>query len=151
MLAPLPPLHAVAAWQRVLDRNEALFADTVPGASIAIVPRFAPGGGGKPRPTVMPVSDPVTMLLWTRESHGMVAREGEFRGLRGLPADLLLVAGEGALEAALRHAEPLGELKRQLRAGRMLFMVMRTREELGERGWTDFLEALGLPFLGTCR
>jgi hypothetical protein len=151
MLAPLAPIHALAAWQRVLDRNAALFADTVGGASIAIVPRFAPGSGGKPRPTVMPVSDPVGMLVWVRELPGMVAREGLFRGLRGLPSDLLLVAGEGTLEAALDHAEPLGELKRQLRAGRMLFMVMRTREELGARGWTDFLEALGLPFLGTCR
>jgi hypothetical protein len=151
MLAPLPPIGALAAWQRMLDRNAALFAETVTGASIAIVPRFAPGSGGKPRPTVMPVSDPVAMLLWTREPRGMVAREGRFQGLKGLSADLLLVAGEGALDAALAHAEPLGELKRQLRAGRMLFMVMRTREELRERGWTDFLEALGLPFLGTCR
>jgi len=151
MLAPLPPIHALAAWQRVLDRNAALFEETVAGASIAIVPRFAPGSGGKPRPTVMPVSDPVSMLVWVREERGMVAREGQFRGLKGLPADLLLVAGEGALEAALDHAEPLGEMKRQLRAGRMLFMVMRAREELQARGWTDFLEAIGLPFLGTCR
>jgi len=151
MLAPLPANLALAAWQRVLDRNAPLFAETMPGASIAIVPRFAPGSEGRPRPTVMPVSDPVSMLLWIREPTGMVAREGQFRGLRGLTADLLLVAGEGALEAALDHGEPLGELKRQLRAGRMLFMVMRTREELRERGWTDFLEALGLPFLGTCR
>ena len=149
MLAPLPPISAFAAWQRMLDRNAALFSDTVTGASIAIVPRFAPGSGGRLRPTVMPVSDPVTMLLWVREPQGMIAREALFRGLKTLTADLLLVAGEGALEAALDHAEPLGELKRQLRAGRML--VMRNRDELRERGWTDFLDALGLPFLGTCR
>ena len=151
MLASLPPIGAFATWQHMLDRNAVLFSDTMVGASIAIVPRFAPGSSGKTRPTVMPVSDPVGMLLWIREPRGMVAREGLFRGLKGLSADLLLVAGEGALEAALAHAEPLGELKRQLRAGRMLFMVMRTREELRERGWSDFLDALGLPFLGTCR
>jgi hypothetical protein len=151
MLAPVAPIAALAAWQRMLDRHAMLFAETAHGASVAIVSRYAPGGDGRPRPVVMPVCDAVPMLAWVREPQGMVARWAQFRGLKGLDADLLLVAGEGTLEAALAHDEPLGELKRQLRAGRMLFMVMRTRDELRERGWTDVLEALGLPFLGTCR
>jgi hypothetical protein len=33
----------------------------------------------------------------------------------------------------------------------MLVMVMRSRNELRERGWREFFEALGLPFQGTCR
>jgi hypothetical protein len=138
-------------WQRVLDRHAELFAETTEGASVAIVPRFARGADGRQRPTVMPVSEPLPMLLWLREPGAMLVRDAEFRGLKGLVSDLLLIAGEGALDEALAHERPFSELKRQLRSGRMLFMVMRTRDELRERGWSDFIESLGLPFLGTCR
>jgi hypothetical protein len=74
-----------------------------------------------------------------------------FSGLAQLASDLLLIAEDGALDAALAHARPLSELKRLLRRNQVLFMVLRTRDELRDRGWTEFLEALGLPFLGTCR
>jgi len=140
-----------AAWQQVLDRHAELFTETAEGASVALVPRFARGADGRQRPTVMPVSEPVPMLVWQRERQAMRARDAEFRGLKGLDSDLLLIAGEGTLEEALAHERPFSELKRQLRSGRMLFMVMRTRDELRERGWGDFIESLGLPFLGTCR
>ncbi|MDH4188607.1 MAG: hypothetical protein OEW21_00180 [Betaproteobacteria bacterium] len=140
-----------AAWQSVLDRHTDLFSDTAQGASVALLPRFVRGADGRQRSTVMPVSDGVPMLLWLREPGAMYARDAEFRGLKGLVSDLLLIAGDGTLDAALRHEHPFGELKRQLRSGQMLFMVMRTRDELRERGWSDFIESLGLPFLGTCR
>jgi len=140
-----------AGWQQVLDRYSELFAETTEGASVAIVPRFARGADGRQRPIVMPTSEPVPMLLWQRGPGAMLVRDAEFRGLNGLVSDLLLIASEGALEEALAHERPFSELKRQLRGGRMLFMVMRTRDELRERGWGDFIESLGLPFLGTCR
>jgi hypothetical protein len=138
-------------WQQVLDRHAELFAETIEGASVAIVPRFVRDRSGRQRPTVMPVADPVPMLVWRREPETMRAHDAEFRGLKGLAADLLLIAGEGALNEALAHERPFSELKRQLRSGQTLFMVMRTRDELRERGWSDFIESLGLPFLGTCR
>jgi hypothetical protein len=138
-------------WQQVLDRHAELFAETAEGASVALVPRFARGADGRPRPTVMPVADPAPMQLWVREPEAMAARDAEFRGLKALVSDMLLIAGDGALAEALAHERPFSELKRQLRSGRTLFMVMRTRDELRERGWSDFIESLGLPFLGTCR
>lgn len=140
-----------AGWQQVLDRHAELFAETAEGASVAIVPRFARDADGRQRPVVMPVSEPLPMLLWLREPAAMLVRDAEFRGLKGLVSDLLLIAGEGSLEESLAHERPFSELKRQLRSGRILFMVMRTRDELRERGWGDFIESLGLPFLGTCR
>ncbi len=138
-------------WQPVLDRHAELFTETTTGASVALVPRFARGADGKQRPVVMPVSEPIPMQLWVREPDARRARDAEFRGLKSLFSDLLLIAGDGALDEALANERPLSELKRQLRGGRMLFMVMRTRDELRERGWSDFIESLGLPFLGTCR
>ncbi|MBI2752036.1 MAG: hypothetical protein HYX46_00735 [Betaproteobacteria bacterium] len=151
MLSPVIERSSVVEWQRVLDRCADLFAEVAPGASIAVVARHSQGADGRRRANVMPVTDPVPMLIWVRETQGMMVREREFRGLKGLESDVLLIAAEGALEAALAHQYPLSELKRQLRNGKMLFMVTRTRDELRESGWSDFIETLGLPFLGTCR
>jgi hypothetical protein len=130
-----------AAWQRVLDRHAELFEEVEPGASVAVVPRSV----------VAPVCDPAPMLVWVREPSGMAARSGEFSGFKALSADLLLVTNEGTLDAALARDEPLGAIKRELRAGGMMFMVLRRKDELREHGWEDFLEWLGMPFLGTCR
>jgi hypothetical protein len=131
----------IRGWQSVLDKHEDLFAELSDGASVAIVPRRS----------VAAVCDPVPMLLWVREPEGMAARNGQFGGFKALSSDLLLVANDGTLEAALSRDEPLVEIKRQLRAGGMLFMVLRRKDELREHGWEDFLEWLGMPFLGSCR
>jgi len=131
----------LAAWQGVLDRHADLFADIEEGASVAVVPRRV----------VKPACDPVPMLLWVREPGRMAARTAQFSGFKTLSSDMLLVANDGTLEEALAREEPLREIKRQLRAGGMLFMVLRKREELRAHGWEDFLEWLGLPFLGSCR
>ena len=131
----------VAGWQSVLDRHAELFSEIEEEASLAIVPRRF----------VAPVCDPVPMLLWVREPDGMAARTGQFGGFKALSSDLLLIANDGTLERALSGNEPLAEIKRQLRAGGMLFMVLRRKDELREHGWEDFLEWLGMPFLGACR
>lgn len=132
-------------WQQVLDRHADLFAEVAPGASLALAPRTPP------RANVKQVLDPRPMLLWLREAEGMKVREGEYRGLKSLGSDVLFLPEEGALEAALEHEQPMSELKRSLRDGRMLVMVMRSRSDLRERGWSDFFAVLGLPFQGTCR
>jgi len=138
-------------WQPVLDAHVGLFEPVAPGASIALVPRWREDSAGIRRANIMPKTDPVPMMLWLREAQAMRVREGIFSGLASLASDLLLIAEHGAFEAALAHQRPLSELKRLLRRNQLLFMVLRTRDELRERGWTEFLEALGLPFLGTCR
>jgi hypothetical protein len=149
-MAALAP-QALAGWQSVLDAHAELFEALVPGASVALVPRWTVNAQGQRRANVMPKTVPVPMQLWLREPRGMRVREGAFQGLAQIAADLLFIAEDGALEAARAHDRPLSELKRLLRRNQVLFMVMRTRDELRERGWTDFIEALGLPFLGTCR
>ncbi|TAK45487.1 MAG: hypothetical protein EPO29_01565 [Betaproteobacteria bacterium] len=135
----------MVTWQQVLERHADLFAEVQPGASIALAP------GSPPRANVKQVREAVPMQLWLRGPERMAVVAGEYRGLKSLAADALLLPEEGALDAALAHAEPLSELKRQLRDGRMLVMVMRSRKELRELGWSDFFEALGLPFQGSCR
>jgi len=135
----------MGGWQAVLERHAELFAELAPGASIALAPRTPP------RANIEQVVEPRPMLLWLRESARMGVSEGEYRGLKTLGADVLFLPEEGALDAALAHQQPMSELKRGVRDGRILVMVMRSRNELRERGWSEFFEALGLPFLGTCR
>lgn len=138
-------------WQPVLDAHVGLFEALVPGASVALVPRWREDAQGVRRANVMPRTEPVPMMLWLREAQAIRVRDGIFTGLASLASDVLLIVEDGALDVALAHERPLSELKRLLRRNRVLFMVLRTRDELRERGWTEFLEALGLPFLGTCR
>jgi hypothetical protein len=133
------------SWQQVLEDNPELFAEVVRGASVAVVT------GSPPRSNIGQVVDAAPMLLWRREGEGMRVGEGQYRGLKTLASDILLLPENGALEAALAHRHPMSELKRQLRAGRVLCMVLRGRDELRARGWADLFDALGLPFLGTCR
>jgi hypothetical protein len=138
-------------WQRVLDRHADLFAEVAPGASAGIIPRYSRLQDGTRRMNVKVSVPPLPMTAWVREAAGMRARQSEFRGLKGLEADLLLVADDGAEACVLAHEHPLGELTRALRDGRMLFMVLRSRNELRNRGWSELFERLGLPFQGTCR
>jgi hypothetical protein len=148
-MAALP--QTMLDWQPVLDAHVGLFEPLVINASVALVPRWRVDAQGERRANVMPKTDPLPMQLWLREPQAMRVRDGIFTGLASLASDVLLVTEDGALEAALAHERPLSELKRLLRRNQVLFMVLRTRDELRERGWTEFLEALGLPFLGTCR
>ena len=72
---------------------------------------------------------------------------------RELRLDLLLVADDEALEAISRHlgGDPLTVMKGLIRRGNVLFYVMRTKRELQDAGYEDFLDSLGLAFLGACR
>jgi len=145
-------LEDLAAWQALLDGYAPLFEPLVRGASLGLAPRFLVDGNGARRAAAMPSTPPLPMLEWRKRDAGMRAQAGAYRGLAGLDVDLLFLAADGALEAVLACAEhPLGEMKRQLRAARIQLFVLRTKRELAERGWEDFVEALGLPFLGACR
>jgi hypothetical protein len=116
------------------------------------VPRFFVDAHGSRRAAAMPSAPTLPMLGWRKREGRMLAQSGTYHGLESLDVDLLFLASDGALEAVLARAEhPLGEMKRQLRAARIQFFVLRTKRELADLGYEDFVEALGLPFLGACR
>ena len=151
MFADLP------AWQGVLDRHQDLFAGMVPGSRIAIVPRsatsLAPGRhlaalagsrfelpGGR-------------MLAWEVAVGGVRAAYIPCRGFEDAGADLMLLPDDAALEEIRRQlgAEPLSAMKKMIRSGSILFFVMKNKYELQDAGYEDFLDSLGLAFLGACR
>jgi hypothetical protein len=145
-------LEDLAAWQRVIDGYAPLFEPLATGAAVGLVPRFFVDATGTRRSTAMPSTPALSMIEWRKCDQGMRAQPGTYDGLAGLGVDLLVLAGDGALEAVLaREEHPLGEMKRQLLAARIQFFVLRTKHELRALGYEDFVEALGLPFLGACR
>jgi hypothetical protein len=145
-------LEDVAAWQRVIDGYAPLFEPLEANAAIGLVPRHFTDAAGARRSAAMPSTPALPMLEWRRTADRMTALPAIYRGLEGLGVDLLFLAGDGTLEAVLARAEhPLGEMKRQLRAAKIQFFVFRTKHELRDLGYEDFVEALGLPFLGACR
>jgi hypothetical protein len=145
-------LEDLAAWQRMIDGYAPLFEPLATGARVGLVPRFFVDASGTRRSAAMPSTPTLPMLEWRKRDGHMLAQPGTYGGLDGIGVDLLFLAGDGALEAVLaRDEHPLGEMKRQLRAARIQFFVFRTKRELRDLGYEDFVEALGLPFLGACR
>ena len=145
-------LEDLAAWQRLIDGYAPLFEPLAPGAAVGVAPRRFVDATGASRSAAMPVTPPLPMLEWRKRDDCMLAQAAAYRGLGSPGVDLLFLAGDGALEAVLaRDEHPLGEMKRALRAARIQFFVLRTKHELRDLGYEDFLEALGLPFLGACR
>jgi hypothetical protein len=145
------PLLELPAWQAILAGKAELFADLVPGAAIGLVPRFVRGADGATRASAQPSVPSTGMLVWERQNGGMTACSRSFSGISNAAVDALLFVERDALREVLQHAEPLSEMKRQIRKGRILLMVMRTKNELRSRGFEEVFEALGLPFMGACR
>ncbi len=144
-------------WQRLLDRNQDLFSEMTVGSSIGIVPKSAAGMLPGRRAAVLRSSGldatDGAVLAWEAGEQGMRAVYRRCRRLDEARVDLLLVADDEALEQIREHleSEPLGIMKKLIRRGNILFFVMRTKHELQDAGYEEFLESLGLAYLGACR
>lgn len=144
----------VAEWQAMLDRHEELFIDMVPGSSVAIVPKEGSGiRPGKHVAGLMAAEGAGEMLRWEVTTGGMRAEMVPYRGFQDAKVDLLFVADGEALEKLRNNIgdDTLSLMKRQIRAGNIMFFVMRTKYELQDAGYEEFLDTLGLAFLGACR
>ncbi|MDK9704162.1 MAG: hypothetical protein OEL20_13590 [Sulfuritalea sp.] len=143
----------IAPWQSMLDRHRELFLDMVQGSRIGFVSREASGIlPGKHLEGVQAATE-VPMLAWQLEDGGMSARIERFAGMASTKVDLLLVADEEALETMLNElgGDTLSVIKRLIRRGRMMFFVFKNKAQLQDAGYEDFLDSLGLAFLGACR
>ncbi|MDA8335853.1 MAG: hypothetical protein M0Z41_12880 [Peptococcaceae bacterium] len=128
---------ALALWQSLLDRQDRYFG-RIKGGRIGIVERatFA--------------SPPGAVLVW--DIAGGRARAGADRYRCPGGYDLLLVVPDGArwADPGRLAPDPVAALRRLIRRGEVLFFVPAGRDELRARGFEDLVEALGVPFLGTC-
>ena len=153
MLADLP------AWQAMLDSYQELFSDMLPGSRIGILPRSGtPLMAGKHLAGLSNSEFSLPdgkMLAWEVNGDGLGMRAGYHpcRRFEEARADLLLVPDDAAFEEIRRslHGDPLATIKKMIRCGNILFFVMKTKHQLQDAGYEDFLDTLGLAFLGACR
>ena len=141
-------------WQAMLDRHGELFVDMVPGSSVAILPREGSGiQPGRHVAGLKAAGGAGDMLRWEVTANGMRAEIVPYRGFQEAKVDLLFVAEAEALDKLRGDIgeETLPLMKRQIRAGGIMFFVMRTKYELQDAGYEEFLDSLGLAFLGACR
>lgn len=144
----------VAPWQAMLDRYSELFTDMEAGSSVAFVPRAGSGiQPGKHVAGLVGAGGDVPMMKWVADGSGMTAGVMRYPGFHEARADLLFVADEAALDAmrASLAVDTLSLVKRLIRQGHIMFFVLRTKFELQDAGYEEFLDTLGLAFLGACR
>lgn len=143
----------IAAWQTMLDRYQEVFLGMVPGSRIGFVSREASGILPGKRLEGVQLAAEVSMLAWQLEDGRMAARVERFAGMASTKVDLLLVADEEALTTMLGElsGDTLTVIKRLIRRGRMMFFVFKNKAQLQDAGYEDFLDSLGLAFLGACR
>ena len=152
MFADLP------AWQAMLDRYQELFSDMLPGSRIGILPRSGPSLMPGTHLTGLSNSEfslpEGKMPAWeVSEGPGMRAGYRPCRNFQDAQADLLLVPDDAAFEEIRRTlaGDPLSTIKKMIRGGSILFFVMKTKYQLQDAGYEDFLDTLGLAFMGACR
>jgi hypothetical protein len=149
------PYGPVSAWQAMLERHRPQFEELASGSGIGFVPREGSGILPGRRAAVCRADDsePVAMLTWECREGGMRACVRPFAGFEQAGVDLLFVADEVALDAMRQNlgADALGTMKRLIRRGNLVFYVLRARRELQDAGYEEFLDSLGLAFLGACR
>lgn len=149
-------LTDVARWQAICDSNSALFADLEPGATMGIVSRSGFAAAGKRLAGLEFAASRARgapLLAWEASPEGLRVEVRAFEGFERSGIDLLFVADDEAL-SQLERSSPdtaLPAMKRLLRRGNLMFYVFRTKQELQDAGYEDFLDSLGLAFLGACR
>lgn len=146
----------LASWQSLLDRQRDLFVEMDTGSRIGIVSREASGILPGKHLEGLRVATEVPMLAWQVEDGGMSARVERFAGMSSTRVDLLLVADAEAMTAILSSLNVLNDdmlilIKRLIRRGNIMFFVFRNKAQLQDAGYEDFLDSLGLAFLGACR
>ncbi len=147
----------LSAWQAVLDRHQDLFDDMLPGSRIGLLPRSCSNVMPGKRITGLAGAEfnlpEGKMLAWEAREDGMQARFRPCSSFADAQADLLLLADDVALAAIHENlnGNTLLTMRRMIRTGNILFFVMKTKQELQDAGYEDFLDSLGLAFLGACR
>jgi hypothetical protein len=149
--------RARAAWETLFADHAAVFADLREGARFGFVARadFAAIGGRRLAGLEQAGAraNGATMLAFEAAAGAMTVAQDAFDGFERARIDLLFVADEhalGELEVA-GDARALGVMKRELRRGGLMFYALKPKHELQDAGYEDFLDSLGLAFLGACR
>lgn len=131
----------LAGWQNLLDRHPQIFDGMMAGSRVGLLPADD-------------FEEPAaTMVVWEATGNGMRADHRPFPGFEAVDVDLLFIADDESLRRLhdRTNPTPFHDMKRKVRRREMLLYVVRPRDCLLERGYEEFLESLGLVFMGACR
>ena len=131
----------VSGWQALLGRYESLFAGLLTGSRIGLLPEEdfeSPGA---------------MILVWEATEQGMVASYRSFSGFDTVEVDLLFIPNNETLRQLhdRTNPSPFVDMKRKVRRRETLLYVVKPRASLLELGYEEFLDSLGLTFVGACR
>ncbi len=131
----------IAGWQSLLDRNPDIFCGMEPGSKVGLLTQddFEPPNA--------------TMLVWESTTKGMQAYYRSFPGFETVEIDLLFIADDPAIRRIYDDSNPapFADLKTKVRRRDILLYIVKPRAQLIERGYENFLDSLGLTFMGACR
>ncbi len=129
-------------WRTLLDAcAEIVFVDMVAGARIGVIRRTTAEDQAGP------------MAVSAANGRGMGAEMTDFSGYANSSVDLLFVPTDDAL-GMMHTAEPddfFRTTRIAVRKGGILFFAMKRGRELRALGYSEFLDSLGLAYLGACR
>ena len=93
------------------------------------------------------------MLVWEATEQGMVASYRSFSGFDTVEVDLLFIPNNETLRQLhdRTNLSPFVDMKRKVRRRETLLYVVKPRASLLELGYEEFLDSLGLTFVGACR
>jgi hypothetical protein len=154
-----PPRRVDAIERRfraLFEGHAAVFATLSDGARIGFVARRdfdAPPS--RRRQALVQAAERASdapMLAFEARGGAMTIAHEAFAGFERAGVDLLFVADDATLgELANADVDAFGVLKRALRRGGLMFYALSAKHRLQDAGYEDFLDALGLAFLGACR
>ena len=134
-------------WQRMLNACPKAFSTIDPGGRIGI---FCNGDFS----TSIAQLDG-TMLVWNIETDGVSVNYERFKRQHFHRAniDLLFVVDDDTLTMMHGATEEVlvEEMVKRANHGQIILFFMIGRDDLEDYGYYDFLEVVGLSFLGPCR
>ena len=148
--------HDVAVWQQAFDASEPLLASLSDGARMGFIAQagFTPLGRRRAGlDAAVAQNGGATMLAFDAVNGRIEVSVDRFESFEEARLDLLFVADDSARTELAATPAPtrLRAMKQLIRRGGVRFFVLRTRHELQDAGYEEFLESLGIPFLGSCR
>jgi len=131
----------IAGWQSMLDRHPHIFLGMLPGSRIGLLPEedFETPGADT--------------LIWEAGENGVRAKYEPFPGFADVKVDLLFIASHAILASLHDGANPspFADIKNGVRRKSILLYVVKPRDRLLDQGYEEFLDSLGLVFMGACR
>lgn len=128
-------------WESWVQNNKELFQGISPDAQIAFLPM-----------EVFNSLEGQAIIMGIEGDCGVRLNRVGFAGFQQLPADILFVANRNTLEK-LQNCDICEQsklFKQYVRQREILLYILVSVNELENKGYTLFLDSLGMSFLGTC-